>query len=233
MKRKPQSWSDRLESAIEAHPNPALEDWRWAREGDGVVDARAVSAAWDVVTLAASAEAAKINHIIGQLVSPLAKTLFPALVVAGTRLTEVGVFQILDRDSRAYWPRDLAFIVGREHLEPQLTIRCGIEIGRSVVDFLVSHTHVGFLPLTEGAQLESRRSTRTMALVLQDEHNAPIDRADRRARDLELEEEGHLVVRVGRSELWKNPIEVATECLRTVMRATAFDVEQQIAEASA
>lgn len=232
MKRTPQSWTDRLESAIEAHPNPALEDWRWSRQGDGVVDARAVAAAWDVVTLAASAEAAKINHIITQLDSPLSKTLFPALVVAGTRLTEVGVFQILDRDERAYWPRDLAFIAGREHLEAQLVIRCGIEVGRSFVDFLVTHTHVGFLPLTEGGQLESRRSTRTMAIVLQDEHKAPIDRADRRARDLELEEEGHLVVRVGRSELWKNPVEVATECLRTIMQVTEFDVEQQIADAS-
>lgn len=231
MKRKPQSWTERFDASLEVHPSPALEDWRWAREGEGKPDERAIAAAWDLVTQHASAETAKIHHILTLLNDPMERTFFPSLVVAGVRWSEYGAYRVIDPEGKDYWPRDLAFIPGREHLTPELTVQCHVEVGRAVVNFLVSYTHTDHVAVgEEGESFEAVSATRTMAILLDERSSGRKDEAKRRVLDIELLQEGHLVVRYERSELWADSIGSATEALRTLVQSTRFDVDQRMAE---
>ena len=87
------------------------------------------------------AEAAKLNHAMSLLDGPVARTLLPALVVTGARHTPIGALRVEARDGSSWHPRDLAFVPGREPLEPDLTILCGAERARSHIDFLVTYRH--------------------------------------------------------------------------------------------
>ncbi|MFK8002036.1 MAG: hypothetical protein AB8H86_20740 [Polyangiales bacterium] len=232
MKRKPQSWTERFDASLEVHPSPALEDWRWAREGEGKADERAIAAAWDLVTQQASAETAKIHHILTLLGDPMERTFLPSLVVAGVRCAKYGTYRVIDPEGKDYWPRDLAFVPGREHLTPELTLRCHVEVGRAVVNFLISYTHTDHLTVGEegSERFEPVSATRTMAILLGERSSGRKDEAKRRVLDIELLQEGHLVVRYERSELWADSIGCATEALRTLVQSTRFDVDQRMAE---
>lgn len=230
MKRKPQSWTERFEASLEVHPSPALEDWRWAREGEGKPDERAIAAAWDLVTQHASAETAKIHHILTLLNDPMERTFLPALVVAGVRWTEYGAYRVIDPDGKDYWPRDLAFVPGREHLTPALTARCHVEVGRAIVNFMLSYTHTDHVAVGEDEKFEAVSASRTMAILLDERSSGRKDDAKRRVLDIELQQEGHLVVRYDRSDLWSDVVGCATEALRTLVQSTRFDVDQRMAE---
>lgn len=231
MKRRPQSWIDRFLASLEAHPTPALEEWRWARRGEDPVDPRAVEAAWDLATLHASAEANKLHHAMLQMETPEQKTLLPALVIAGARQSEVGAFRVFDVESKGWFPRDMAFVPGREHLEPDLELRCLVEVGRTEVDFLVWRRHRGFLTADEeGKEHLEVTAERTMAILLDEGGGGPTQQREDRYRDIELQQEGHLVVRVDRSDLWQDPIGAAAEALRTLTESARFDCEARMAE---
>lgn len=231
MKRKPQSWTERFEASLDVHPSPALEDWRWAREGEGKPDERAIAAAWDLVTQHASAETAKIHHILSLLNGPMERTFLPALVVAGVRCSEYGAYRVIDPEGKDYWPRDLAFVPGREHLTPELTVRSHVEVGRAVVNFLVSYTHTDHVSVDgEGEKFEAVSASRTMAIILDERSSGRKDDAKRRVLDIELQQEGHLVVRYERSDLWRDAVGCAVEALRTLVQSTRFDVDQVMAE---
>ena len=221
MKRKPRGWVEQFERSLETHASPALEEWRWAREGEEPVDPRAVEAAWDLVTLQASAEAAKLHHAMGLLQSPVARTLLPALVVAAVRHTSVGALRVEALDGSSWHPRDLAFVPGREPLEPDLTIRCGAEQARSHIDFLVHYRHRAYA----GDSLQEIRRERALAVLLDVTDSDPTARRDQQARDRELQQEGLLLVHPTRSEVWRDPVGVAEEALRTLVESTRFEAE--------
>jgi hypothetical protein len=227
-RRAPQSWTERFVASLESRPSPALEDWRWARENEEPVDARAVEAAWDLVTLHASAEANKLNHAMRGLPSDAHRTLFPALVVAGARVSEVGTFCVRDGE-KPWFPRDLAFVPGREHLEPELELTSIVEVGRTVVDFRLWFRTSGYARLAED-DVREVVVERTMAILLGD---GPVGRRaqrDERYRDIELQQEGYLVVRFERSDLWRDPIGCAEDALRTLTETARFDCESTINE---
>ena len=226
MKRRPQGWSERFAKALDAHPSPALEDWRWAREGEEPVDPRAVDAAWDLVTLAASAEANKLNHAMRLLESPMHRTLLPALVVAGVRACDVGAFKVVDLEGKHWFPRDLAFVPGRENLPPVLTLECSVEVGRSVCDFRLWYQHTSYEQVDE--KLASASSERYMAVLLTRGDRTHKESVADRQRDIELQSEGYLVVRYERSEVWADPMACAVEALRTLRDSTRFDAESQL-----
>ncbi|MCB9631876.1 MAG: hypothetical protein H6721_07045 [Sandaracinus sp.] len=228
MKRRPQSWSERFSSSLEERPSPALEDWRWAREGEEPADSRAVDAAWDLVTLHASAEAAKLNHAIRALPSEAHRTLFPALVVAAARVSEVGAFCVRDGD-KPWFPRDLAFVPGREHLEPDLELTSMVEVGRNVVDFRLWYRTQGFAKLADD-DLREVVVERTMAILLGEGTVGRRGQRDERYRDIELQQEGYLVVRYERSDIWRDPVGCAEEALRTLTETARFDCEATLQE---
>lgn len=221
MKRRPQGWTERFSAALEAHPSPALEDWRWAREGEEPVDPRAVEAAWDLVTLAASAEANKLNHAMKLLETPPQRTLFPALVVAGVRGCDVGAFKVVDAEGKHWYPRDLAFVPGRENLDPELTLECNVEVGRSVCDFRLWYRHTSYERVDE--EIKQATSERHMAVLLTRSRRTHDESISDRQRDIELQAEGYLVVRYDRSEVWSDPMACAVEALRTLRDSTQFD----------
>lgn len=221
MKRKPQGWGERFEESLEAHANPALEEWRWAREGEEPVDERAVAAAWDLVTQQASAEAAKLHHAMRQVASPAARTLLPALVVAGARLTPIGALRVEAPDGSSWHPRDLAFVPGREPIEPDLVIRCGAEVARSHLDFLVRYRHRSY----GGDSLEEVVRERSMAILTRGGELGPKAAREQQMRDRELQAEGLLIVQPTRSEVWRDPVGVAEEALRTLVESTRFESE--------
>lgn len=225
MKRPPQGWNERFEKALEANPSPALEDWRWAKEGEGRVDPRAVHAAWDLVTLQASAEAAKMHHAMSLLSGSLAQTFLPALVVSAARWTDVGTLEVVDADGKSWFPRDLSFVPGREHLQPDMSISCSREMGRTVVDFVVAYHHTVYRAAPDDdADIRSFRRSGSLAILMESEPSRPTD--DARARDMELQQEGQLVIHVSRSEVWRDAIGTANEALRTLVESTRFDAEQ-------
>ena len=229
MKRRPQSWTDRFAAALEAHPSPALEDWRWAREGEEPVDSRAVDAAWDLVTLAASAEANKLNHAMRLLETETQRTLFPALVVAGVRGCDVGAFKVVDKDGKHWFPRDLAFVPGRENLSPELTLECDIEVGRSVCDFRLWYRHTSYERVDDD-EIKEASSERHMAVLLTRGGRTHDESIKDRQRDIELQAEGYLVVRYERSEVWADPMACAVEAIRTLRDSTRFDAESRLRE---
>lgn len=221
MKRKPQGWAERFEASLEGHANPALEEWRWAREDEEPVDPRAVAAAWDLVTLQASAEAAKLHHAMGLIERPTARTLLPALVVAAARLTPVGALRVEAADGSDWHPRDLAFVPGREPIEPDLVIRCGAEMARSHLDFLVRYRHRSYA----GEALEEVLRERSLAILCREATLGPKAAREQQMRDRELQQEGLLLVQPTRSEVWSDPVGVAEEALRTLVESTRFESE--------
>lgn len=221
MKRKPQGWAERFEASLEGHANPALEEWRWAREGEEPVDPRAVAAAWDLVTLQASAEAAKLHHAMRLIERPTARTLLPALIVAGARLTPVGALRVEASDESSWHPRDLAFVPGREPIEPDLVIRCGAEVARSHLDFLIRYRHRSYA----GDALEEVVRERSMAILCREVGLGPKAAREQQMRDRELQQEGLLLVQPTRSEVWSDPVGVAEEALRTLVDSTRFESE--------
>ncbi len=221
MKRKPQGWAERFEASLEGHANPALEEWRWAREGEEPVDPRAVAAAWDLVTLHASAEAAKLHHAMGLIERPAPRTLLPALVVVGARLTTVGALRVEGADGSHWHPRDLAFVPGREPIEPDLVIRCGAEVARSHLDFLVTYRHRSYA----GEALEEVLRERQLAILCREAGLGPKAAREQQLRDRELQQEGLLLVQPTRSEVWSDPVGVAEESLRTLIESTRFESE--------
>jgi len=221
VKRKPRGWVEQFERALDADPSPALEEWRWAREGEEPADPRAVAAAWDLVTQHASAEAAKLNHAMSLLDGPVARTLLPALVVTGARHTPIGALRVEARDGSSWHPRDLAFVPGREPLEPDLTILCGAERARSHIDFLVTYRHRAYA----GEALREVVRERALAILLDRGDEGPQEKREQQARDRELQQEGLLLVHPTRSEVWRDPISVADEALRTLVESTRFDAE--------
>ena len=231
MKRQPRGWAEQLARSLEAHPSPALQDWRWAREGEEPVDPRAVETAWDLVTLQASAEAAKLHHAMTLLSSESARTLLPALVASAVRFAPVGAVQVEAVDGSAWHPQDLAFVPGRERLDPDLTIRCGAEIARSHIDFLIGYRHRGYSGPTDA--LREVEMSRGMAVLLDDIELDPRASRERHLRDMELQHEGLLVVRLGRAEIWRDPMEAAYEALRTLVDSTRFEAESAAAAADA
>ena len=221
MKRKPQGWTDRFEASLDRHANPALEAWRWAREGEDPVDDRAVAAAWDLMTQQASAEAAKLHHAMRQIESPVARTLLPALVLVGARLTPIGALRVEARDGSSWHPRDLPFVPGREPIEPDLVIRCGAEVARSHLDFLIRYRHRSYT----GESLQEVLHERSMAILTKDAERGPKAARDQQMRARELHAEGLLLVEPTRSEVWSDPVGVAEEALRTLVEATRFESE--------
>lgn len=226
MKRRPQGWPERFAAALEAHPSPALEDWRWAREGEDPVDSRAVDAAWDLVTLAASAEANKLNHAMRLLDTPEQKTLLPSMVVAGVRVCDVGAFKVVDTEGKHWFPRDLAFIPGRENLAPELVLECNVEVGRSVCDFRLWYRHTSYE--SSGDELKEASAERYMAVLLTRADRTHAESVADRQRDIELGAEGYLVVRYERSEVWADPVACAVEAIRTLRDSTRFDADEQL-----
>lgn len=237
-RRRPQTWTDRFLASLEGRPSPALESWRWAREGEDPVDARAVEAAWDLVTLAASAEASKVHHAMRLLPTDVQRTLFPALVVAGARVSEVGAFRVVDAEGKAWFPRDLAFVPGREHLAPELELRCLVEEGRNVIDFRLWYRASAWarLPsdaaLAQGEPSATREVTveRAMAILLGEGPGGRAAREDERHRDIELQQEGLLVVRYDRGDVWRDPIACAEDALRTLTETARFDCAATVHE---
>ena len=53
----------------------------------------------------------------------------------------------------------------------------------------------------------------------------PEEKREQQARDRELQQEGLLLVHPTRSEVWRDPISVADEALRTLVESTRFDAE--------
>ncbi|MEM9070463.1 MAG: hypothetical protein AAGE52_18300 [Myxococcota bacterium] len=228
MKRRPQGWLERFQASLEGDPSPALEAWRWALEGEDPCDARAIEAAWDLVTLHASAEANKLNHAMHILDDELQRTLLPALVVAGARVTEVGAFQVFARDGKRWIPRDLAFVPGRVPLDPQLKLECVVEEGRSVIDFRLWYEHKAYR--REGDDMVEAAAETRMAVLLSRPERRHQDVIDDRARDLELQNEGYLIVRYDRSEVWRDPLGSAVDALRTLTETARFDAEARLRE---
>ncbi len=226
MKRRPQGWAERLARSLEADPNPALEEWRWAQEGEEPCDERAIEAAWDLVTLHAAAEAHKLNHALRVLRDETQRTLLAALVVAGARAVDVGTFEVVAADGRRWFPRDLAFIPGRDHLEPELRLECCVEEGRSFIDFRLWHRFTAYRQ--EEDEERSASADRTMAILLTPPERPLKERAKDGSRDLELQAEGYLVVRHERSEVWRNPLGVAADALRTLTETARFDAEASL-----
>lgn len=226
MRRRPQGWSERFARSLEADPNPALEEWRWAQEGEEPCDPRAIDAAWDLVTLHAAAEAHKLNHAMRTLADETQRTLLAALVVAGARAVDVGTLEVVAADGRRWFPRDLDFIPGRNHLEPELRLECSVEEGRSFIDFRLWHRFTAFRQ--EGSEGRTASAERTMAVLLTPPERPMKQRALDGARDLELQSEGYLVVRHERSEVWRDPLGVATDALRTLTETARFDAEAQL-----
>lgn len=230
MKRRvPQSWSDRFAASLDRRPSPALEDWRWAREGEEPVDSRAVEAAWDLVTLHASAEANQLNHALRTLPSEAHRTLFPALVVAAARVSDVGAFCVRRGNDKPWFPRDLAFVPGREHLDPELVLEPMVEVGRTVVDFRLWLHVSAFAKLGEN-DLREVVVERSMAILLGDRMIGRRAQREERYRDIELQQEGYLVVRFDRSELWRDPVGCAEDALRTLTETARFDCEATVQE---
>jgi hypothetical protein len=229
VKRRPQSWSERFAASLEHRPSPALEDWRWAREGEEPVDPRAVDAAWDLVTLHASAEANQMNHAMRGLPSDAHRTLFPALVVACARVSDVGAFCVRSGNDKPWFPRDLAFVPGREHLDPDLVLEPMVEVGRTVVDFRL-WLHVSAFARLGEDDVREVVVERSMAILLSDRTIGRRAQRDERYRDIELQQEGYLVVRFDRSELWRDPIGCAEDALRTLTETTRFDCEATVQE---
>ena len=225
MKRRPQGWAERFERSLQADPNPALEEWRWAQQGEEPCDPRAIDAAWDLVTLHASAEAHKLNHALRVLKDETQRTLLAALVVAGARAVDVGTFEVVAADGRRWFPRDLDFVPGRDHLEPELRLECGVEEGRSFVDFRVWHRCTAYR--RDDGDDRTATAERRMAILLTPPERSMKERAHDGARDLELQSEGYLVVRHERSEVWRDPLGIATDALRTLTETARFDAEAQ------
>ena len=167
-----------------------------------------------------------LNSLLAELDSDAQRTMLPALIVAAARWTEVGTLCVFGADQRQYWPRDLAFVVGREHLPPRMTIHSRVEEGRNVIDFLLSYTHVEHA-LGEGDDLlDVYEATRTMAILLDDGERTPRAAAEQRSADVELQQLDHLLVRYHRSDLWGDVVGCANEAIRTLVQSTRFDVEQ-------
>ncbi len=216
---------------MQSHPSPALEAWRWAREDEEPADPRAVEAAWDLVTLHASAEANKLNHAMKILPSEVHRTLLPALVVAGSRRSEVGTFEVVDAEGRPWRPRDLAFIPGRMPLEADLRLECLVEVGRNVLDFRLWYRHRGYARIGEEADdLQEVSVEKQLALLISDEGRGPRAPDEARHRDIELQSEGYVVVRFERSDLWRDAIGHADEALRTLVETARFDCHTQVTE---
>lgn len=241
-RRRPQTWTDRFLASLEGRPSPALESWRWAREGEDPVDPRAVEAAWDLVTLAASAEASKVHHAMRLLPTDVQRTLFPALVVAGARVSEVGAFRVVDPEGKPWFPRDLAFVPGREHLTPDLELRCLVEEGRNLIDFHLWYRTSAWARVPDDAAIvrdepsgsggATREVTveRGMAILLGEGPVGRTTRADERHRDIELQQEGLLVVRYDRGDIWRDPIGCAEDALRTLTETARFDCAATVTE---
>ncbi len=228
MKRRPQGWSERFANSLDARPSPALVGWRWARVGEEPVDPRAVDAAWDLATLHASAEANKLNHILRTLPSEVHRTLLPALVVAGARVSDVGTFCVLSGD-KPWFPRDLAFVPGREHLEPDLVLESMLEVGRTVVDFKLWFRTRGFARVAED-DLREVVVERSMAVLLGEGQVGRRAMRDERYRDIELQQDGFLVVRLDRGDVWRDPVGCAEDALRTLTETARFDCEATLQE---
>ena len=226
MKRRPQGWAERFASSLEGDPNPALEEWRWAQEGEEPCDPRAVEAAWDLVTLHAAAEANKLNHAMRLLDDDTQRTLLASLVVAGARAVDVGTFEVVAADGKRWFPRDLDFIPGRAHLEPDLRLECRVEEGRSFIDFRIWHRFTAYR--REGEEMVSASTERTMAILLTPPERPMKERMQDGARDLELQNESYLILRHERSEIWRDPLGVAADALRTLTETTRFDAEAQL-----
>ncbi len=205
-RRTPQGWTERFAASLTTHTNNHLEEWRWARPGEEPCDPIAVEAAWDLVTLSASAEANMLNHAMGQMEEREQGVMLAALVVAAARRGDVGTLKVVAKNGKAWWPRDLSFVPGREHLEPEVVISAHVEVGRSIVDLLIEYTHVDYAKGTS--------KVRNMAVFCADHHERGVDREEAargRSRDLELQQEGYIVMRFSRSDVWSDPIGCAIE----------------------
>ncbi len=226
-RRRPQTWRERFIAALDADPSPGLESWRWAREGEEPCDELAVNAAWDLVTQHASAEANLLNHALRLLHSEMQRTLFAALVVSGARVTEIGALEVVAPDGRRWRPRDLSFVPGREPLPATMRIRCHQEIGRNQIDFMVWYQHEEYL--NAESEPVPVRAERELAIVIESGPPSKAEARAERAKDLELATEGYLVVRFGRSDIWRSPMTCAAEALRTLVESTRFDCEALVA----
>lgn len=220
-KRPPIDWETRLSQSLELHPAPALEPWRWAREGEGPADALAVTAAWDLAAKHASAEASLLNRAMKQLENEESRVLFAALVIAGARHSDVGALEVVGPDGRRWRPRDLPLVPGREPLPATLRLECGKEVGLAALDFFLSYEHLGYVEQEHA--LHPVRASLSLGIFCPvpepDERTVEQHRRDR-TLDLELEVEGHLLHRITRSELWADPVGAALKTLTRLVDAT-------------
>lgn len=237
MPRGPRTWVERFLASLEAHPSPAQQSWRWAREGEDPVDPRAVETAWDLVTLHASAEANKLNQALRSLPSEAHRTLLLALVSVGARRTEVGTFEVVPPEGKSWRPRDLAFVPGRLPLEADLRLECLQEVGRSVCDFRLWYRHRGYARIpTEGEVPDEHlevTAERMLAILITDESLSGRQQADERHKDLELESEGYLVHRVAMGDIWRDAMAVAENALASLQESAKFDCAALVSEREA
>lgn len=226
-KREPIDWETRLCQSLELHPTPALEPWRWAREGEGPADALAITAAWDLATKHASAEASLLNRAMKQLEHEEGRVLLAALVIAAARRTDVGTLEVVGPDGRRWRPRDLPLVPGREPLPATLILECGKEIGLAALDFFLTYDHLGYRE--EEHALHPVSATRSLGVLCPvpepDERTVEQHRRDR-TLDLEVEVEGHLLHRITRSALWEDPIGAALATVARLVEAAKGDAHR-------
>ena len=81
-----------------------------------------------------------------------------------------------------------------------------------------------------GESLREVVRERAMAVLIDGAERGPKARREQQMRDRELQSEGLLLVHVTRSEVWRDPIGVAEEALRTLVESTRFESEAAAAE---
>ncbi|NOY90783.1 MAG: hypothetical protein GXP55_06185 [Deltaproteobacteria bacterium] len=233
--RSPQELRQRLERSLELHAHPALEASRWARPGEEPAHSAAVAVAWDLVTQQASAEANMLNRAMRELETEPERVLLAAMVAAGARATSVGGLCVTAKSGQRWWPRDLAFIPGRDHPTPELSMSCCEEVDRVIFSVFLRQTHVGYvLGHDEQDEPEELRVERTLGVLLMqrppDERTREEVRRDREI-DLAMQAEGHLLERVLVADLWSDPMGRAAQIARRLDDACREDVERAKREA--
>jgi len=230
VQRAPQGLVQRLERSLELHAHPALDASRWARPGEEPAHEAAIAVAWDLVTQQASAEANMLNRAMRELETEPERVLLACMIAAAARATPVGGLCVQAKDGRRWWPRDLAFIPGREHPEPELRLNILEEVDRVTFAVFLRHVHIGYvLGREEEDAPEELRVERTLGVLLlarpPEERSHEEVRRDREI-DLAMEAEGHMLERMLVADLWADPIGRSTAVVRRLMDACREDVRR-------
>jgi len=225
--RAPQDVIERLARSLDLHPHPALESTRWARPGEGPSDPVAVAVAWDLVTQQAAAEANMLNRALRDLETEAERVLLGAMVGACARATAVGGLCVTSKNGQRWWPRDLAFIPGREHPTPELSLICGEAVDRVEFAVFLRHSHVGYVLGQEEQEPQEHRVERTLGVLLIErplDERGPEDVRRDREVDLAMQSEGHIVKRLLVADLWRDPMGQAATLVEHLMETSRQDI---------